>query len=111
MSEATKDSKQPKVKGKAKEKQPDSAPVEPITAQTVEETPAKSLQTLEGECFQSEYSFFWALYSNSFNLLSCYVDAHLTFFIIIFIFIFIFLYYYKSLYAKVKCGPPQVYAV
>ncbi|XP_027010401.1 MICOS complex subunit MIC60 isoform X3 [Tachysurus fulvidraco] len=49
VSEATKDSKQPKVKGKAKEKQPDSAPVEPITAQTVEETPAKSLQTLEAE--------------------------------------------------------------
>ncbi|KAK2838956.1 hypothetical protein Q7C36_013770 [Tachysurus vachellii] len=45
VSEATKDSKQPKVKGKAKEKQPDSAPVEPITAQTVEET--KSLQTLQ----------------------------------------------------------------
>ncbi|XP_060740467.1 MICOS complex subunit MIC60 isoform X4 [Tachysurus vachellii] len=47
VSEATKDSKQPKVKGKAKEKQPDSAPVEPITAQTVEET--KSLQTLQAE--------------------------------------------------------------
>ncbi|XP_058253941.1 MICOS complex subunit MIC60 isoform X3 [Hemibagrus wyckioides] len=49
VSETSKDSKQPKVKGRAKEKQPESAPVEPIPAQPVEETPAKSLQTLEGE--------------------------------------------------------------
>ncbi|XP_058253940.1 MICOS complex subunit MIC60 isoform X2 [Hemibagrus wyckioides] len=47
VSETSKDSKQPKVKGRAKEKQPESAPVEPIPAQPVEETPAKSLQTLE----------------------------------------------------------------
>ncbi|KAK3535575.1 hypothetical protein QTP70_016845 [Hemibagrus guttatus] len=53
VSETSKDSKQPKVKGEAKGKQPKSAPVEPIPVQTVEETPAKSLQTFEGkECHE-----------------------------------------------------------
>ncbi|KAM9471067.1 MICOS complex subunit MIC60 isoform 1-T1 [Clarias gariepinus] len=40
VSEASKDSKQPKAKGKAQEKQPESAPV-------VHETPAQASQTLE----------------------------------------------------------------
>lgn len=51
VSEATKESKPPKAKGKAKEKQPDSAPVDPASAPAVGETAAQSSQTLEGECF------------------------------------------------------------
>ncbi|KAB5571051.1 hypothetical protein PHYPO_G00220480 [Pangasianodon hypophthalmus] len=47
VSETSKDSKQPKAKGKAKEKQPESAPVEATPAPAVEETSAQSSQTLE----------------------------------------------------------------
>ncbi|XP_017567993.1 MICOS complex subunit MIC60 isoform X3 [Pygocentrus nattereri] len=47
VSEASKDSKQPKAKGKAKDKQPEAAPVEPKPA--IDETPAQSPQTIEAE--------------------------------------------------------------
>lgn len=48
VSETSKDSKQPKGKGKAKDKQPESAPVEPAPA--VQEAEAPSSRTLEGAC-------------------------------------------------------------
>ncbi|KAL7886099.1 hypothetical protein AOLI_G00063940 [Acnodon oligacanthus] len=45
VSEASKDSKQPKAKGKTKDKQPEAAPVEPKPA--IDETPAQLPQTIE----------------------------------------------------------------